>query len=308
MATLPRIQVLLASFDGAAFLAAQLDSLAAQSGVDWRLLWRDDGSRDGTVSMLQGFAAAHPGRVARLADGRGRLGPTGSFWALLEAADPAHPVAFMDQDDVWQPGKLAAAVAALAGAEATCGRLALVDAALRPLGLSALPGFPPGFASLLAHNVAAGCTMALSPRGRALALAAPPPPGTAHDWWAALLVTGQGGRLVFDAEPRILYRQHGGNAVGGAGGFWGRARRALARGAVPPEGLRRLPAHLRALRAVPLAPEPARAAAILAGLPGAPPWRRLALAREAGFRHHDPRGALWLRLWLLAPFRDTAGA
>ncbi|MFL1464382.1 glycosyltransferase, partial [Roseococcus sp. DSY-14] len=243
--------MLLAALDGAAFLPAQLDSLAAQQGAEWRLLWRDDGSSDGTAALLEGFAARHPGRVARL-DGPARLGATAGFLALLRAAPPDAPVAFMDQDDVWAPGKLARALDRLAaGHEATCGRLALVDAALRPIGLSALPRFPPGFASLLAHNVAAGCTMALSPRGRALALAAPPPPGTQHDWWAALLVTGQGGRLDFDPQPMIRYRQHGGNAVGGGAGLRARVRRALARGR--PEGLARLPAHLAALRPVPLA-------------------------------------------------------
>lgn len=231
--------------------------------------------------------------------GEGRLGATAGFLALLRAAPANIPCAFMDQDDIWLPHKLARALDRLRdGAEAVCGRLELVDAGLNHLGLSALPRRPPGFASLLAHNIAAGCTMALSPRGRELALAAPPPAGTTHDWWSALLVTGQGGRLDYDPQPAIRYRQHGANAVGGGAGLGTRIRRALRRGR--PDGLAMLPAHLAALRPVALTPEARRACALLEGLAGAPPLRRLALSREAGFRHHDRLGDGWLRAWLLA--------
>lgn len=289
--------VLLAAYQGAAFLPAQLASLAGQLGVDWRLLWRDDGSTDATVAVLEGFAAAHPGRVRRL-PGPGRLGATEGFLALLDAAPPEIPCAFMDQDDVWLPGKLERALGRLRGAEASCGRLELVDAELNHLAFSPLPRVAPGFASLLAHNVAAGCTMALSPRGRALALAMPPPPGTAHDWWAALLVTGQGGRLDYDGQPMIRYRQHGGNAVGGGAGLAARIGRALRRGR--PEGLVRLPGHLAALRGVALTEGARAACTLLEGLPMAGPLRRLRLARQAGFRHHAPLGQAWLSLALLS--------
>ena len=289
--------MLLATYQGAAHLDAQLGSLAAQRGADWCLLWRDDGSTDATVPLLERFAAAHPGRTARL-EGGGRLGAGASFMALLAAAPPADAYAFMDQDDVWLPGKLARGAALLArGHELACGRLRLVDEALRPLGLSPLPRHTPGFASLLAHNVVAGCTTLLSPRGRALALSAPPPPGGVHDWWCALLVTGCGGRLAFDAEPTILYRQHAANLVGGAASLPARAWRALSRGAAPfREGLVR---HLTALEAAPLTPEARGAVELLRRLPEVGPLGRLRLMRAAGLRHHDSRGDALLRLWML---------
>lgn len=39
-----------------------------------------------------------------------------------------------------------------------------------------------------------------------------------HDWWCAL-VLGALGETIFDPEPSLYYRQHSGNAVGGARGF-----------------------------------------------------------------------------------------
>ena len=41
----PRVTVLLALYGGGPFLAAQLDSIAAQTGVDWRLIAGDDAGR-----------------------------------------------------------------------------------------------------------------------------------------------------------------------------------------------------------------------------------------------------------------------
>jgi hypothetical protein len=293
-----RVTVLLASHNGAAWLPEQLDSLARQEGVEWQLLWRDDASTDASRLLLLDFAAAHPDRVRELESPPGRLGATEGFLALLRAAPTADAYAFMDQDDVWLPGKLARALARLdAGADAVCGRLSLVDADLKPLGLSPLPRLEPGFASLLAHNVAAGCTMVLTPGAREWALSAPPPAGSLHDWWAALLITGMGGRLDFDPEPMILYRLHGRNSVGGAPGLLERARRALGRGGAA--WWRMLRAHLAALSALPLAPRAREVVQLLNGLHDAGRLGRLRLRARAGLRHHSRAGDALLTVWLL---------
>ncbi|MDB5415467.1 MAG: glycosyl transferase, family 2 [Rubritepida sp.] len=289
--------MLLATWNGSAHLSEQLASLAAQEGVDWSLLWRDDGSTDGTVALLEGFAEAHPGHVARLAEPVGRLGAGASFMALLAAAPENGLYAFMDQDDVWLPQKLARAAAQL-GTEAmlVCTRLRLVTPDLTPIGLSHLPSRPPIFATLLAHNVAAGCTMVMNARARGLALSAPLPREGHHDWWCVLLVTGCGGRLIFDPEPGLLYRQHGGNLVGGAVGLRERARRALGRGAAG--FLEPLARYIEALRSAPLTAQARQVLDAAEGLRAASPIRRLAALRQAGLAHHA-RGANWLlRLWV----------
>jgi len=293
---LPHVQILLASYNGAAYLPAQLRSLAAQQGVEWSLFWRDDGSTDETIAILNEFATAHPGRVARLSGG-GRLGAGASFMRLLAEAPAADFYAFMDQDDVWLPGKLARATAALADIDLICTRLRLVAPDLTEIALSPLPSRPPSFATLLAHNVAAGCTMVLTARARSWALAAPMPEGGLHDWWCALAVTGCGGRLFFDSQPGLLYRQHSGNLVGGGVGRLDRMRRMLGRGAVGFYApLVRL---MAALPALPLTKDARGVLAALQGLRAASPFRRLAAVRQAGLAQHARLGDALLRTWVL---------
>ncbi|MNE78893.1 hypothetical protein D3C80_1753360 [compost metagenome] len=40
-----------------------------------------------------------------------------------------------------------------------------------------------------------------------------------HDWWTYLCVSTFG-KVIFDPEPKILYRQHGNNALGGQTDNW----------------------------------------------------------------------------------------
>ena len=203
------VEILLASYNGARFLPDQLASLSAQTHRDWRLTWRDDGSTDDCAAILDRFGGL------RL-PGDARLGVTAGFAALLAARDrDAAAYAFCDQDDVWLPGKLESGLALLAdGPAMVCGRLTLVDAALRPLGLSPAPRRPACFGDALVENRATGCTVLLNQAAAAL-MDAPWPPGVVmHDWWAMLCVLAAGGAVAYQAEPQILYRQHGGNVVG----------------------------------------------------------------------------------------------
>jgi glycosyltransferase involved in cell wall biosynthesis len=234
--TPPSVTVLLATYAGERYLPAQLESLAQQRGVDWRLLWRDDGSLDGSVAAVEAFAATQPpGRVVRIARPAERLGAARGFLALLAAApeDAAMLYAFCDQDDVWLPDKLSRAAAALAAVPAdvpalACARQRLVGPGLEPLGLSPPLCRPPGFRNALVQNIATGCTVVLNAAARRVVLSAPPPPlGSMHDWWCYLTVSGAGGRVLFDPEPAVLYRQHGANTIGASASATVRAWRAL---------------------------------------------------------------------------------
>ena len=47
----------------------------------------------------------------------------------------------------------------------------------------------------------------------------------AHDWWVYLLVSGAGGKVVYDPEPSVRYRQHHANLIGGNLGLAARLAR-----------------------------------------------------------------------------------
>ena len=164
---------------------------------------------------MQAFTATHPGTQV---DVPGRLGVAGSYYALVAAAQATSlPLAFSDQDDVWLPDKLTRGLAALGaggGPALYCSRQMLVGETLEPIGPSEPFYRPPGFAAALTQNIATGCTILLDPAAAALVAGSIPPDGPLHDWWSYLLVTGAGGRIIADAEPTIMYRQHATNLVG----------------------------------------------------------------------------------------------
>lgn len=214
-----KVVVLLSTWQGERYIEEQLRSILGPLPANGRIIVRDDGSTDGGVARIE--AIGDP-RITVL---RGEnVGFARSFLTLLHAApDDADLVMFSDQDDVWLPDKIPRAMAALAplGEQPAlyCSRLQLVDANLRPIGLS--PDFPrgPSFRNALAENIAFGCTCALNRTGLVLARQT----GDErllqfHDWWLYLVISAFG-RVVADPEPTILYRQHTANSVGARQGW-----------------------------------------------------------------------------------------
>src|SRR5678809_456928 len=102
MSNTPRVSVLLASRDGARYLAESLASLAAQTLEDVEIVAVDDGSRDATSAMLERFARERAGVRVLRTEGIGLAG------ALALAAKEAQGalLARQDVDDVSHPERL----------------------------------------------------------------------------------------------------------------------------------------------------------------------------------------------------------
>jgi glycosyltransferase involved in cell wall biosynthesis len=304
-----RVVILLATYDGAAFLADQLASLEAQDNPDWRLVWRDDGSSDASVAILQDFAARQAqGRVERLGLPEGHVGSAAGFLALLRhvapGLGPGDVVAFADQDDVWLPFKLSRAVRALEAVPREVpaiysARQVLVDARLNTLSVSPRLRVPPRFPASLTQNLATGCTVTMNQAAARLVAGSRAPPGCQHDWWAYLLVTAAGGRFLADDEPVVLYRQHGRNAVGAPRSFVRRGWAALRRGPGVFMGvLRQNVAALDAQRHL-LTPEARmQLEQIQRALRGGP-LRRMSALRLPGLRRQTWAEQMVFRLWFM---------
>ncbi|MFJ1293728.1 glycosyltransferase [Paracoccus yeei] len=214
------VLILMATHNGGSFLAEQLDSIAAQSHADWRLMVSDDASSDNTPAVLQAFRDARPAGQVVLVSGPGR-GAAANFRSLIRQVRlSGECLAFCDQDDVWHPEHLARGLEALAGIAnplALYGsRVQVCDAGLNPVGLSPLPSRPLCFRNALVQNVISGNTQIMSPAAAALLQAAERDGGPmiVHDWWAYQIITGAGGQAVMDPRPGLLYRQHGANVIG----------------------------------------------------------------------------------------------
>jgi len=226
-----RVAVLLCTMNGQPFLGEQLDSIAAQSLPDWQVWASDDGSRDGTVAILDHYRAAWGEERLFFQAGPGR-GCAANFLSLACRADvEAEYYAFADQDDIWEVDKLQRAVAWLETVPHTvpalyCSRTRLIDEVGRELGLSSLFVRSPGFANALVQNIGGGNTMVFNQAARALLQEAGPEIEiVAHDWWAYLLIAGCGGRVFYDPHPMVRYRQHGRNLVGANTGWLARVAR-----------------------------------------------------------------------------------
>jgi glycosyltransferase involved in cell wall biosynthesis len=232
----PHVAVLMATYNGAEFLPEQLDSLAGQTHENWRLWVSDDGSADATLDILRGYQKVWGEDRLCICRGPGR-GFQHNFLSLTARPDlEADYFAWSDQDDIWLPEKLAQALDFLKPFGQThpvvyCGRAILMNGAGRDYGLSPrMDQRSQVFANALLQCVGGGNTMVFNRTARELIIGDYPFELFSHDWWAYQAVSGCGGRLIYDGEPLLRYRQHGKNAVGIKRGLfkqWNRLRRVL---------------------------------------------------------------------------------
>lgn len=212
------VQVLLSTWNGADYLSELLDSLISQkTGVNVRVLIRDDGSTDETVSIIKKYLADNPSW--HLEEGE-NVGVNESFRRLLELADPKVDVYFFcDQDDVWFPDKIQVAVDALAKSDNTGvpllygSRSMITDGQLNPLGPTTDPR-EVSFANALVMNFAPGHTMAFNRTLLEKAVRVWDSSRILYfDHWMYLIASAYG-EVILDRGWHCFYRNHEGNAVG----------------------------------------------------------------------------------------------
>lgn len=219
-ADVPRCAVLLAICNADGFLGPQLKSIEAQSYENIELYIGDDSDKPNHNLGVRNIRFRN-NRPVRHSLGP-RAGFAQNFRKLLENVDECSEfVAFCDQDDVWDDDKIARAIDALSKEKqgipaAYCSRTLECDVELRPLGKSRMPKRPLGFSHALVQNVMAGNTIVLNrPAVNLLKIASKVSgPVPAHDWWVYQVISGCGGRILFDPKPSLKYRQHDRNAIG----------------------------------------------------------------------------------------------
>ena len=98
------VDILMATYNGEAFVEEQVQSIINQTYTDWRLLVHDDGSTDKTMEILHRLAEEDE-RVVVIEDGVQHLGVAKNFIHLAKQSTAAYCM-FCDQDDVWLPNKV----------------------------------------------------------------------------------------------------------------------------------------------------------------------------------------------------------
>lgn len=100
------VSVVIPVYNGERFLKESLESVFAQTFQDYEIVCVDDGSTDGSLALLQQYGS----RVRVIS--QANAGQSAARNAGVRQATGAF-VAFLDQDDLWYPAKLAQQVAVL---------------------------------------------------------------------------------------------------------------------------------------------------------------------------------------------------
>ena len=215
----PKVLVLLSAYNGETFIGSQLDSLLCQTQENVDIVVRDDGSADGTRTILASYQEKHDNITVISGE---NVGVAHSFWYLLQYAVQQRDYAYFalcDQDDYWEREKIAVAVDWLEKSDGTmpcmyCSNLKITDAELNVIGLMR-DDIPEAHnkAKSLVESFATGCTMVFNRQLLELATAKPVKKLVLHDLWlfqSCMFL----GRIYYDPHAHILYRQHQKNEIG----------------------------------------------------------------------------------------------
>lgn len=207
----PAISIVLAAYNGEAYLPEQLASILKQMAPADELILSIDPSQDQTQAIAERIRQENPDRNIVLLDGPGQ-GVIANFEnGLRQAANPV--IALCDQDDVWLENKLDV----LRGQFADPKLMGLVhDAMVCDGSLNmAEPSYfnmhhsRPGFRNNLIRNSFIGCCMAL--RKEVIEKSLPfPTPIPMHDQFLGLQACRMG-KVLFINEVLLKYRRHEGN-------------------------------------------------------------------------------------------------
>lgn len=235
-----KIAVLMSSYNGEKYIKGQIESILSQhiqyETTDHILdtlqidLWvRDDGSKDGTISILQDYE-----KQDKIQWYQGdNLGPAFSFLDLIKHCTGYDYYAFCDQDDVWNQDKLVLAICRLQLEERKASRpylylsnAELVDEDLHSCGRNVYKQTPKlDFETVVCAGGLLGCTMVFNENlAKLIRDYKSPRKLIMHDFYISLVCTACGGTILYEDCATIKYRQHRENVVGVAQGFLGKIK------------------------------------------------------------------------------------
>ena len=217
---LPKVVILLATFNGLRWLPEQIDSILAQENVSVRIIALDDASTDGTREWLVEQAAADA-RLTVLPPQGSSGSSAANFYRLISQVEPTagELIAFADQDDVWRQGKLAkhTAIMTEGGHDGVSSNVMSFDQD----GRRALvrKNFPQRRFDYLFESPGPGSTFLITPRLLRLSADALERIPTArhiefHDSLVYAIARAHGWSWNIDGEPSVDYRQHADNVMG----------------------------------------------------------------------------------------------
>lgn len=210
---LPKVSVVVTTYNGADYIARQLHSIAAQTYLPFEIIISDDGSTDGTLQELELLSKTISFRLYV------RSAPLGINANLAFALQKCSGdlIAIADQDDIWDLEKIHVLVNALGDEDAIFSNSSIIDEHDQLLGGSlmerlldgAKPCIDKSPLRLMFKNVVSG--HALLFRRKLLEAVIPFVHEYMYDQQIAIAAT-LGGGIVYLDRTLVLHRQHMNNS------------------------------------------------------------------------------------------------
>ncbi|GLR67312.1 glycosyl transferase [Acidocella aquatica] len=218
------IDIAVPTYNSAQWLDAFLESIVQQDFSNWRIVTRDDGSKDGTENIILSWGNRLGEKIKIIKNPEKiNLGIVGNYEAIFDECC-AELIMVGDPDDVWKPGKITLTYEVMMQAEKEFGvdmpivigtDAEPVDKDLKPISPSLWKwarmntNSTSKLSLMVMENPVLGPTMLFN--RPLLTLAMPLNGGAAyHDWWLALVACAFG-KIVLIKKSTLLYRRHGAN-------------------------------------------------------------------------------------------------
>jgi glycosyltransferase involved in cell wall biosynthesis len=206
MEQVPLVSIALCTYNGAKYLADQLDTLVNQTYKTIEIVVVDDCSTDSTIQILNDYVARYP--QISVYKNETNLGFTGNFEKAVKLCKGEY-IALCDQDDLWDLQKIALQVAAIKDNVFVYHDSEFIhqDGSAMGKKVSDVLNFYRGGEPevFLFFNCVSGHSILM--KRELLTDALPLKQNYFHDWWLAYVATNVG-TIDFIPQCLVKYRQH----------------------------------------------------------------------------------------------------
>lgn len=225
------VSVAMTTWNAAAYLIEQLDSLRMQTCAPNEVIIVDDASQDETVKLIEEYINQHQLNHWKLFRNEQNTGYIEAFRRALSLCK-GEIIFLCDHDDIWDPDKIQVMASLMANHPAMLALLCSfdeIDGQGNPIPVSSRPNtannnlirrsIPAGSLEPLKaedlsyYNVGMGCSAALRKELQQAYLQKEPARFLPHDWQIFMMAALRGGLWFYNA-PLLHYRIHSSNTLG----------------------------------------------------------------------------------------------
>lgn len=221
------VDIILSIYNGEIYLREQLDSIIRQSFKNWRLIIRDDGSKDNSLKILFEYQRLYTAsKFIIITDNKGNIGLVDSINILLTKSTGDY-IMFADQDDIWLENKIEESLRYLQNIEREnvdlpimiCTDAKVYDSRTKTIihdsffkSQKYIKGVVGNKAKMLALNEIQGCTIIINKLSKKYIYPIPTFMRI-HDMWIGVIIA-HFGIVKYMYKSTLLYRQHNNNTLG----------------------------------------------------------------------------------------------